>query len=725
MSSNFIPKSIKGLSIISNLNVEESFIVNTDITTQTITDIGSLNNPFDNLYVNNINISNGNLRNQFSADNPINYNSTTGNFSFLKDNNIFNTNLTSGNLELKINNVFSIDTNGLDLKINDDQLFLSTSGNLNINDNYTKNLFNGVAPISFTNGNVNLKFDTNIFSTNASTDNLQLKINDPFSISTQGLNLKLDPLYLKTSLTGNLSFSDAFLISENSQNAAILANSAAITAEETRALASETALGLSIAANTTSISIINGTLTGYLTNFSTSNLISTNFSTSNLSTSLAVVKSRLNVNTDLNTNNKILTLFDGNPGSNVVDASNFFGFGINPSVQRYQVPGNCAHRFFIGSTLIFQISNNRIDSFVPINSSHLQITNSTFINSEGLFLEWNQSAGGGESTITNQVGFGNDNSIVLAGSNQSNARTRFLKVSSNAIVHPNGGSITYDISGGSSTFLIYGRNSTDISYLWYRNNGQLLMQVSGTTSSGLDVRVPISIATGNKLFIGNAQLDGSISNFSGHVFSATNTPMVIDFFNNLYIRRITTSNQINTFQDVANFDGNLNMNLNGALIVFQRTGISVDCGFIKCQSYLGTNVQFLFDNGAAQGNISSNGSNTNYNASSDYRLKKNIKPIKNALSILKNIKPSKYTWISTEKDGYGFIAHELQEVLPECVNGKKDAIFEDGSINPQGIDYGKLTPVLASCIQELVLKNEKLEERLFALESLIKSFKKI
>ena len=95
-----------------------------------------------------------------------------------------------------------------------------------------------------------------------------------------------------------------------------------------------------------------------------------------------------------------------------------------------------------------------------------------------------------------------------------------------------------------------------------------------------------------------------------------------------------------------------------------------------------------------------------YNSSSDYRLKEDILPIQNAIDRILKIKPVSYKWKNTENEyGEGFIAHELQEIVPMAVAGQKDDINKDGTIKPQGIDYGKLTPLLVKAIQEL---NEKL-----------------
>ena len=117
------------------------------------------------------------------------------------------------------------------------------------------------------------------------------------------------------------------------------------------------------------------------------------------------------------------------------------------------------------------------------------------------------------------------------------------------------------------------------------------------------------------------------------------------------------------------------------------------------------------------GSISTNGSNTSYNTSSDYRLKENVEPYTNAITRLKQLQPKTFTWIANPALGRseGFIAHELQAVLPEAVSGEKDAVYEDGSIKPQGIDSSFLVPMLTAALQEAVAKIEALEARVQAL----------
>ena len=128
-------------------------------------------------------------------------------------------------------------------------------------------------------------------------------------------------------------------------------------------------------------------------------------------------------------------------------------------------------------------------------------------------------------------------------------------------------------------------------------------------------------------------------------------------------------------------------------------------------------VVFSYNSGTI-GTIVQNGTTgVTYNTSSDYRLKENVSPINDAIARVQQLKPSRFNFI-TEPDRIvdGFIAHEAQAVVPECVTGKKDAVDADGNPVYQGIDQSKLVPLLTAALQEAVAKIETLEARLTALE---------
>lgn len=122
-------------------------------------------------------------------------------------------------------------------------------------------------------------------------------------------------------------------------------------------------------------------------------------------------------------------------------------------------------------------------------------------------------------------------------------------------------------------------------------------------------------------------------------------------------------------------------------------------------------------NGGVRGSVTTNGTNVAYNTSSDYRLKHDITPMTGALAKVAALKPVTYKWNADGSDGEGFIAHELQEVVPDAVTGEKDAVNEDGSIKPQGIDTSFLVATLTAAIQEQQALIESLTARIAALEA--------
>ena len=143
----------------------------------------------------------------------------------------------------------------------------------------------------------------------------------------------------------------------------------------------------------------------------------------------------------------------------------------------------------------------------------------------------------------------------------------------------------------------------------------------------------------------------------------------------------------------------------------------------------------FYREGAACGTITMNGTTgVLYGSSSDYRLKENVDYDWDATTRLKQLKPARFNFIADAGITVdGFLAHEAQTVVPECVTGTKDAMKdEEYEVTPavmdgetvvteavmgtrsvpdmQGIDQSKLVPLLVKTIQEL-------EARITALEA--------
>jgi hypothetical protein len=128
-----------------------------------------------------------------------------------------------------------------------------------------------------------------------------------------------------------------------------------------------------------------------------------------------------------------------------------------------------------------------------------------------------------------------------------------------------------------------------------------------------------------------------------------------------------------------------------------------------------TYIGFVNSSGSIIGSVTQNGASTvAYNTSSDYRLKNTITPMTDALAKVALLKPVTYKWNADGSDGQGFIAHELQSVVPECVTGEKDGVDANGNPKYQGIDTSFLVATLTAAIQEQQAIIESLKARLDA-----------
>jgi hypothetical protein len=88
-----------------------------------------------------------------------------------------------------------------------------------------------------------------------------------------------------------------------------------------------------------------------------------------------------------------------------------------------------------------------------------------------------------------------------------------------------------------------------------------------------------------------------------------------------------------------------------------------------------------------------------------------------ALATVAALKPVTYNWKVDGSASQGFIAHELQAVVPDCVTGEKDAVDDEGKPVYQGIDTSFLVATLTASIQELKAIVDAQAARIAALEA--------
>ena len=273
---------------------------------------------------------------------------------------------------------------------------------------------------------------------------------------------------------------------------------------------------------------------------------------------------------------------------------------------------------------------------------------------------------------------------------------------------------TYVATASQTTFnAVYGVGAVDV-----YQNGILLAPADYTASDGATVVLGVGAAFQDEITIvchNTFSVADTVSASQGGTFNgplsvtgaftsqgiddnATSTAMTIDANGNLLVGKTATSTTtvgaelIKGGAVYATRDGNV-------AAVFNRLTSDGD-------------ILHLRKDGTTVGSISVSSSGTTYNTTSDRRLKTDIQPIANATDKLMAMNPVSHKWIADpEADAVvGFIAQEMQEIVPEAVSGTPDGE------EMMSMDYGRITPVLVAALQDAHKKIAELESRLNTLE---------
>ena len=216
----------------------------------------------------------------------------------------------------------------------------------------------------------------------------------------------------------------------------------------------------------------------------------------------------------------------------------------------------------------------------------------------------------------------------------------------------------------------------------------------------------------------NLYFNVNVGSASGGAFfwrgtSAASTLMLLDASGNLIVG--DTSNISSVTRVYSKFTGGA-----GATGFYSlQAGAGGYCYSSNAALNGSTYYHFIFnDAGVSHGSITSNGTNTAYNQSSDQRLKIDLGQATKT-SVIDDTVIHDFEWKSTGTKARGVFAQEAQEVNPNAVTpGQSDELNEDGlPVHPWGVDYSKYVPDLIVYCQQLKAQNNALEARLAQLEA--------
>jgi hypothetical protein len=251
-----------------------------------------------------------------------------------------------------------------------------------------------------------------------------------------------------------------------------------------------------------------------------------------------------------------------------------------------------------------------------------------------------------------------------------------------------------------------GTSSPDQKLVVQGGSGAAGMKITDGTYSSFLATISTANNYGNGSLAGQLYLRGQAGiGFSGN--GGSNTQMSLDSSGNLLVGTtslLTGSPRLNV-SSTGSYTATFNQTDNT-----DRVAIRIQNTYAQ-SSQNATMIQFVDSAGSERGSIKTTGTTTSYNTSSDYRLKENIQPMTGALATVAQLNPVTYNWKADGSAGQGFIAHELQAVVPDCVTGTKDAVDADGNPVYQGIDTSFLTATLAAALQELhqIVKDQAAE----------------
>ncbi len=254
------------------------------------------------------------------------------------------------------------------------------------------------------------------------------------------------------------------------------------------------------------------------------------------------------------------------------------------------------------------------------------------------------------------------------------------------------GSTRYGVLGSTSNYSYFGSiantplffQTNSIERMRIASDGTTTIKTDGTTQLILN-RADSSIFADNTIGTIQAtaddpsagQLGGQIQFTGGGTWSSNNYPTNI-IFSNDSSGTLTERARITSGGDFL-IGKTSTANAGAGLILYKD---STDGGVIKYTRQNNTSSQaplvFFTNSGGVVGSVQTTNSATSYNTSSDYRLKENVVEMTDALDRVSQLKPSRFNFISdVDKTVDGFLAHEVQDIVPEAITGEKDAMQDE------------------------------------------------
>ena len=259
-------------------------------------------------------------------------------------------------------------------------------------------------------------------------------------------------------------------------------------------------------------------------------------------------------------------------------------------------------------------------------------------------------------------------------------------------------------------------NSSDQLQYGWSGSGPVMFMGGGSYTERMRIHTNGNIGIGLTSPSEKLHIYGTGATISGKVEAGDGNQASLDLKNSEgEFRLICDGGELSIF-DQTDSTERFRINTSGVVTVGVSTfadgtgGTSIAGGLVKISNDStsnGTQMFFTNPNGAV-GSISSSGSATAYNTSSDVRLK-DVTGSARGLEVINELNPVAYNWKADGKADEGLIAQEVLDVVPNAVSGSEEDMYQ--------MDYSKLVVHLVAGMKEQQKQIEALQSEINELKN--------
>ena len=408
-------------------------------------------------------------------------------------------------------------------------------------------------------------------------------------------------------------------------------------------------------------------------------------------------------------NNQVISLWTADSALSA-SSTNYYGFGLNASTLRYQVPAGQCHAWYASASQVANLSSSGLT--IPGG-----IMQGTSTDSGRVFsgLNSGMSTNGyslmcfGQASSTNNQG---ELGFNYMGSGSSQNRVclglygqQVLSVLNNAVgIFQTAPAYTLDVSGSArvTNQVLHGMGTAAAPSVAFTNQLNTGLYQPVTNAVGFVINGSENMRlTSTGLGVGTLTPSTTFHVVGTAIFPGTSAASTI-------------------FGGSSAIPGNANAPAQFYGVANTRACISTYQSSNASQNHM---EFFTSQQTGAIGYINTTGTSTSFGTASDRRLKRDIAPLKGASGLVRKLRPVEFGFKTEDplQRYEGFIADEVGELVPRAVIGTKDRVDANGAPVYQALDAGKLVPWVVAALKETMAALDRTNAELADLKRQVRA----